>query len=230
MFLVRIALPDRPGALGAVATALGRTAADIVTVDVVERRADGTAVDDFIIDLPAGHGADELVTASQSVRGVTVVWVSRYAAGGDVMRDLEAVEAMTADPANAARVLARLAPGVFMAQWAMLVAGPDAAGGAPTVLEATPTAPDLPPLSGAVPGPGSGALSWPRLERAARIDVPHAWQEAGWTDVVAGAPVGDADTLLLVGRSGGPDVLDSELARLGHLTALAITVAGRASA
>ena len=36
-FLIRVQLPDKPGALGAVATALGGIGADILSVDVVER-------------------------------------------------------------------------------------------------------------------------------------------------------------------------------------------------
>src|SRR5438132_340112 len=36
-FLIRVQIPDRPGSLGAVATALGKIGADILSVDVVER-------------------------------------------------------------------------------------------------------------------------------------------------------------------------------------------------
>jgi hypothetical protein len=39
--------------------------------------------------------------------------------------------------------------------------------------------------------------------------------------------MGDEDELVLFGRRGGPDVLDSELARLGHLAALAASIADR---
>jgi len=220
MYLLRIALPDRPGVLGAVASSLGRAGVDIATVAVVERR-DGVAIDDFIVELPAGHSADQLVSASQAVDGVEVEWVSRYAAGGDLIRDLEAVEAMTTDPPMAAHLLTELAPGVFMAQWAMLATAPRVPEETPTVITATKTAPDLPEPAVDCP--------WDGLDRAARVTVSHAWQEAGWTDVVAGAPIGGGTRVLLVGRSGGPAVLDSELARLGHLAALADTIAGRDS-
>ena len=36
-YLLRLVLPDRPGALGAVATALGHAGADIMSVDIIER-------------------------------------------------------------------------------------------------------------------------------------------------------------------------------------------------
>jgi hypothetical protein len=213
MYLVRLVLPDRPGSLGAVATAMGLAEADIISVDVVERRPEGTAVDDFIVDLPPHRDADALVTASQSIEGVRVEWVSRYAAGGDVMRDLEAVEAMTSRPAESLRLLTQLAPAVFMADWALLLD----VSGEPVVVEATQAAPDLPPLGEGEP--------WPLLEVPTRLDVPMSWQEdAGWSDVVAAAPVGTSAHQLLIGRSGGPPVLESELLRLGHLSSLALTV------
>ena len=53
-YLLRVAVPDRPGSLGALATALGEVGADIVSLDVVERH-DGLAVDDVLVELP--HGA-----------------------------------------------------------------------------------------------------------------------------------------------------------------------------
>ena len=40
--------------------------------------------------------------------------------------------------------------------------------------------------------------------------------------MLAAAPVGDA--VVVLGRRGGPDVLESELARFGHLCALAATI------
>ena len=61
-FLIRVQLPDRPCALGAVATALGRAGGDIDSVDIVER-GPGTAVDDLVVDLPPGGLPDGLVTA-----------------------------------------------------------------------------------------------------------------------------------------------------------------------
>ena len=67
-YLLRVLLPDRPGMLGAVATALGEAGADILSVDVVERSA-GVAVDDLIVELPPGKLADSLVSAAVSVPG-----------------------------------------------------------------------------------------------------------------------------------------------------------------
>ena len=49
-FVIRLALPDRPGALGAVASRLGSVAADIESMTVLERR-EGTAVDEIEVAL-----------------------------------------------------------------------------------------------------------------------------------------------------------------------------------
>src|SRR6185437_569121 len=62
-YLLRVLLPDRPGMLGAVATALGAAGADILGVDVVERAA-GVAVDDLIVELPPGKLAESLVSGA----------------------------------------------------------------------------------------------------------------------------------------------------------------------
>ena len=60
---------DRPGALGAVASALGHAGADILSVDIVER-SEGQATDDLVVALPADRLADSLVSAAASVEGV----------------------------------------------------------------------------------------------------------------------------------------------------------------
>ena len=65
-YLLRLVVPDRPGILGAVATALGTVGVDIVSVDVLER--DGrAAVDDIVVDLPADRLPDSLITAAHPV-------------------------------------------------------------------------------------------------------------------------------------------------------------------
>jgi hypothetical protein len=214
VYLLRIVLPDQPGALGTVASALGAVGADIVGVDVVGRRDDGTAVDDFVVELPLGGRADALVSACQSVPGTRVVWLSRYTTGGTLRHDLEAVEAMTEDPANAAQVLVEQAPQVFRADWAFLAAQP--VDGAPArVHHATRTAPEIP----------DGDAFWLPLRSPIRLEVPASWDDKGWRHVAAAAvPVGDSRQSIVMGRYGGPEILDSELARFAHLAALAKTV------
>src|SRR4051812_38898040 len=119
-YLLRLVLPDRPGMLGAVATALGKAGADIVSLDVVERGPDG-AVDDLVVELPAGGLVDVLITGAQSVAGVLVESVRPYAGAADLHGDLELVEALSAAPEAALQVLVDNAPRVFRSGWAILI-------------------------------------------------------------------------------------------------------------
>lgn len=211
-YLLRVALPDRPGMLGAVATAIGEVGADIVSLDVVERGPDG-AVDDLLVQLPPGGLADVLITSAQSVPGVVVESLRPYLGADDLHRDLELVDELAAEPEQALALLVQALPGVFRAGWALLVRD-DGTGTA--LLGASPGSPDLP-----------AALPWLPLPRAARLPVTATWVPERWRDLgleLAAAPVGDPAVAVLVGRAGGPRWRDGELARLQHLAGIGATV------
>ena len=209
--LLRIQLPDVPGSLGAVATAIGAVGANIDAIEIVEHSADGTAVDDVFVNLTAGVLPDMVVSAVQRLDGVRVLWVSRYAVGGNLNLDLEAVEAISDDADHAIRRLAALAPQVFRADWAMVAELTDVGL---VRVEATPGAPDLP----------DDAKDWFPLAVASRPPVGEEWPGWGNTDVAA-APLGSGARLIAFGRYGGPEILESELARLNHLAALTVSIA-----
>jgi hypothetical protein len=215
MFLLRVVLPDRPGSLGALATALGKADADIVGLDVVEQRGDGSVVDDILVALPPGKMADALVTACNSVEGAAVEFVRFYPSRGGLQRDLQAVEAMTADPSHTEAVLVQLAPNVFHADWAVLV---DSAENAPRLLDRSPAAPEE---------IGDVTTPWLPLTRPIRLPDPTEWAPSLEQSTTA-AVMTAADRVLIIGRRGGPEFLDSELARLGHLVALARAIGATA--
>lgn len=209
-YLLRLVLPDRPGMLGAVATALGDVGGDILSLDVVERGPEG-AVDDLVVALPPGGMADTLITSAQSVPGVVVESLRPYYGASDLHRDLELVDLLAADPEQAAAILVEHAPGVFRAGWAVLLES------GPTVLQASAGAPELDAVD----------LPWLPLTTAQRLDpeagwVPERWEVLG-TELVA-APVGSPDRVVLVGRPGGPRFRGSEVLRLGHLAGIVATV------
>jgi hypothetical protein len=209
--LLRVKLPDGPGSLGAVATAIGGVGANIEAIEIIEHHPDGTAIDDVFVDLMPGVLPDLVVSAVQRLEGVEVIWVSRYAAGGNLNLDLEALEAITADPLNAVRRLAELVPRAFRADWALIVA---ASNDAVVVVESTPGAPDLP----------ADARVWFPVAHAKRVEPKAGWP--GWVDTeTAAAPLGSPTQAVVFGRYGGPDILDSELARLNHMAALTVSVA-----
>ena len=74
-YLVRIALPDRPGALGLVASRIGAVGGDIVAIHILER-VDGNAVDEFEIELAGEHLVELLRSEIHEVDGVSVVDIS----------------------------------------------------------------------------------------------------------------------------------------------------------
>ena len=207
-YLLRVVLPDRPGMLGAVATALGEAGADIVSLDVVERGPEG-AVDDLLVELPPGGLVDRLITSAQSVPGVVVESLRPYSGAGDLHRDLELVDALAAAPERALQVLVDNAPGVFRAGWALLVDDAKVTG-----------------ASRGAPEAGEVALPPGRARRIRTTEswIPETWQLLGTQ--LAAAPIGPSAVSVLLGRPGGPTFRDSEVLRLGHLAALTATVAG----
>ncbi|MDR1448982.1 MAG: amino acid-binding protein, partial [Propionibacteriaceae bacterium] len=112
MFLLRVQLPDTPGALGHVATAIGEIGANIRALQIIDEDAD-LAVDDFMVDLPSATLPDTLVAACQSVPGVRVLWVQRHHSDWSVATDLELLEHMESSHGRAAELLVEGAPLVF---------------------------------------------------------------------------------------------------------------------
>ena len=210
-FLLRVELPDVPGSLGRVATAIGEAGGDIEAIEIVEHRHDGTAVDDVLLETAPGIMPDSLVSACNRLDGVQVLWISRYAAGGQLFLDLEAVEQMTGSPATAFDELVDLLPITFKVDWAMRIRR---SGSAVEILHSTSAAPDAVEVTD----------GWFPCERAGRLLLPGNWGHLEST-LVAGAPLRDVDEMVVFGRRGGPEVLDSELARLEHLAALAVSIA-----
>lgn len=70
-YVVRMWLPDRPGALGQVASRIGAVRGEIVGIEILERGA-GRAIDELVVDLPDGSLKDLLVQEIQQVDGVDV--------------------------------------------------------------------------------------------------------------------------------------------------------------
>lgn len=209
--LLRLMLPDVPGSLGAVATALGEAGADIEAIEIIEHRSDGHAIDDVLVELPAPLMPDTLVSACQSVKGVQVVWVSRYNAGANLSMDLEVVEAMTGEPAKALDELIAAAPVTFRADWALALGRTDSGA---EILAATSAAPMY----------AAHMTDWLEVERAGRLpDVAELR-----STVMVAAPLPGRGVVLVLGRRGGPDILDSEIARFAHLTGLAASITASA--
>ncbi|TNM41948.1 amino acid-binding protein [Nocardioides albidus] len=198
-FLLRVLLPDVPGSLGRVATAIGMAGGDIEAIEIVEKRDDGTAVDDVLLELDPGMMPDSVVSACNVLEDVEVLWISRYPAGGNLVMDLEAVEELTASPERAFDKLIDLLPATFRVDWAARVHR------AKGVVYRTSAAPD--------------DFEFVEIEAPVRLEAPE-----DEVTLFAAARL-DGNEIVVIGRRGGPEFADSEIARLGHLCGLAVTIA-----
>ncbi|MFJ8915311.1 amino acid-binding protein [Amycolatopsis sp. NPDC102389] len=212
-FLIRVQLPDTPGTLGAVATALGTVGADILSVDVVERGG-GVAIDDLVVEIPSGRLPDALITAAESVDGVEVDAVRPYAGVLDTHRELELVEEIAAKPASGLEILAEGVPRIIRAGWAVVVEHADAGA---IRLASSNAAPETPITD----------LPWLPLERATILDAEEAWVPETWKELgteLAATPLGKPGKALLVARPGGPNFRAAEVARLAHFAGIVAVV------
>lgn len=186
-YVVRVWLPDRPGALGAVASRIGAVRGEIVGIDILERGA-GKAIDELVVDLQDDTLLPLLLREMAQVDGVDVEEVRevRGAAHDPRLDALESavvlVEAATADEVLTA--LAKHACRDFEAEWAVVF---DHRSPVPLAVVGSP--PDTPWLAAFVAG--------------SRSSVHASSGEAG-PDDVAWADLASADLTLVLGRSGRP--------------------------
>ncbi len=75
-YVVRVWLPDRPGALGQVASRIGAVRGDVIGIDILERGG-GSAIDELTVSLPESGLVDLLVGEIRQVDGVAVEDVRR---------------------------------------------------------------------------------------------------------------------------------------------------------
>jgi hypothetical protein len=208
MYLLRVALPDVPGSLGRVASAIGLAGGNIDAIEIVEHRSDDKAVDDVFLTMESGVMPDSIISACNTLDGVEVLWISRYTAGGNLLLDLEVVESMSQDPLRALDILVESLPQAFRADWGAQLRRN---GAFADVVRRTPAAPETIPE----------AIGWPDdlTTTGTRLVLPEPWSDV----IVGGSPIGP--DLLVIARRGGPPILDSEIARLSHLCALATLIA-----
>jgi hypothetical protein len=186
-FLLRVWLPDRPGALGSVASRIGSVGGDLVGIDILERGA-GRAIDELVIALPSADLVPLLIREMAQVDGVDVEDV-REVVGALVDPRLDAlestiaiVESRTAEAVLTA--LCRQAVRDFESHWSMVL---DHANHVPLATDGL--APDAAWVEAFVAGSRASAA---------------VGAGSGGPDDVAWADLAGADLVLVLGRKGRP--------------------------
>lgn len=185
-FVVRVWIPDRPGALGAVASRIGAVRGDVVGIDILERGA-GRAVDELYVELPDADLVELLVSEIKAVDGVSVEDVRETDGARDARLDAlgTAIALITCTTGESLLdVLTARAVSDFGADWATVL---DDAG--PSLRSTEGPAPEAAWLSAFVAG---GSSSEAVASGAAGPD------DLAWAAVPA------AGLHLVIGRSGRP--------------------------
>jgi hypothetical protein len=207
LFAMRISLPDRPGMLGSMATALSDGGANIVTLDVIDRDG-GFAVDDLCVEAPEGLQA-ALQKAAEDVPGAVVEAIRPMDAFRDVPSPLElAAEILETGPDDVLATLVDGLPGALWATWAAAIRKDE---DAPTVLCGGTTSPSFTNVR----TPWLPLHGPRRLEQA--LWMPPSWRMGRLAYEVAAAPLGSPDEAVILVRRFGPRFRPSEIDQLGLL-------------
>ena len=140
-YVVRVWVPDRPGALGSVASRIGAVRGDLVGIDILERGA-GRAIDELVVDLPSEDLVPLLVAEVSQVDGVDVEDVRPMRDVRDPRLDALETAALLVEQPTVERLLSVLAGEAhhdFEADWTAVVSS-DAAEPLAVVGDAPPTA------------------------------------------------------------------------------------------
>ncbi|HEX3622499.1 MAG TPA: ACT domain-containing protein [Acidimicrobiales bacterium] len=123
-FVVRVWVPDRPGALGQVASRIGAVRGDVVGIDILERGA-GRAIDELVVELPDAGLVSLLLAEIDQVDGVDVEDVRPAPAElADPRLDALETAAVLVGAASKPELLASLVAHArrdFGAEWAVVV-------------------------------------------------------------------------------------------------------------
>jgi hypothetical protein len=123
--LLRVWLPDRPGALGAVASRIGAVRGDILGIDVLER-SDGLVIDEFGVILPSPGVLALLIREVEEVDGARVEEARVVDHFPDPRLDALAAAVLLCeapDPAKLSATLATYVGRALLAEWVAVMEG-----------------------------------------------------------------------------------------------------------
>jgi len=188
-YVVRLWLPDRPGALGAVASRIGAVRGDVIGIDILETD-NGQAVDELVVRLPQKQLVDLLINEIEQVDGAQVEFVRAVA---------DAVHDPRLDGLETAAVLAGASTTASLLE-ALCEHGGRALG-AEWVAVLDPATSEVGCASGPAPG-GPWLAAFVAGSRAAA--AADQGGSAGVPDDVAWTPLPGSRLAMIVGRAGTP--------------------------
>ena len=212
-YLIRVLLPDTPGSLGQLAEAIGLVDGNIESVDVVEAFPDGTVMDDIVVSLPKGAMADTLITAADTIDGVEVDSIRPFSGRVDRRGQIQMLAEVAAHSRNIPRAMEELVtvtPRSMTASWAI-------------VLDDKASADEISRVAASLAAPEDDGSHPNDIDvTAARLLNPEdeEWIPETWgllDSSLAATPLGSTGMVLIVGRTGGPDFLASEVEHLGEI-------------
>jgi hypothetical protein len=177
---------------------MGFAGADILQVVVLER-ANERALDDFIVGWPSGSPVSSLCDELTGLEGARVVGVWHIDEAPGDFDDVALVERLATDPVKGLPALVEAVPGIFSADWAVLL-------DAGTVAQASRRVPEL--------------FEPPQLEGV----FPQAFTAQNGTRFAA-VPLGGS-RVLLAARAAAPPFHPTEVERLAQLVAAAAVILG----
>jgi hypothetical protein len=189
-FVVRVWMPDRPGALGQVASRIGAVRGDVVGIDILERGG-GRAIDELVVQLPDDSLVDLLVTEVTAVDDVAVEDVRPVIAAphDPHLGALEAAATLIEATATDALLVALLdhVTSDFQADWAVAAALDE----------------DQPLVAAALGEPPGPAWLRAFLD-GSRSSSASSAPGSGGADGIAWAPIPSSSLTVVLGRGGRP--------------------------
>lgn len=199
---IRLSVPDRPGSLGSLTSAIGAVGADIVKIDVLESES-GRALDDIFVVVRDVTHLNTVRDRLANMPMVTVTGLQYPAPPVTGHADLELVDQVLGRPERGLQTLVDGAPHAFGADWCAVVEyGPQAQMVAVLATSATS------------PGPEHVVVTSPSRLAAIRITPPGGEKAYGGAALV---PIGRGPLALVLVREEGPEFHRSELWRVGQV-------------
>lgn len=120
--VVRVWLPDRPGALGQVASRIGSVRGDVLAIEILEIGG-GRVIDELVVALPDPALVDLMVNEVHAIDGVSVEHVRTQGEGhvdASVLSLSAAAELAETDPADRVRAFLDGVRRLTEASWVMI--------------------------------------------------------------------------------------------------------------